>query len=49
MHFRPLHACVVAHRINADQKTAGGIIVPNTAQEKPQEGEVISGGPRRSQ
>ena len=45
MHFRPLHDRVVVRRINADQKTAGGIIIPDTAQEKPQEGEIISVGP----
>ncbi len=45
MHFRPLHDRVVVRRINADQKTAGGIIIPDTAKEKPQEGEVVSVGP----
>jgi chaperonin GroES len=45
MHFRPLHDRVVVRRIDADQKTAGGIIIPDTAQEKPQEGEVVSVGP----
>jgi chaperonin GroES len=45
MHFRPLHDRVVVRRIEADQKTAGGIIIPDTAQEKPQEGEVVSVGP----
>jgi chaperonin GroES len=45
MHFRPLHDRVVVRRIDADQKTAGGIIIPDTAQEKPQEGEVGSVGP----
>ena len=45
MHFRPLHDRVVVRRIDADQKTAGGIIIPETAQEKPQEGEVIAVGP----
>src|SRR5579871_1107721 len=45
MQFRPLHDRVVVRRINADQKTAGGIIIPDTAQEKPQEGEVVSVGP----
>ena len=44
MHFRPLHDRVVVRRINADQKTAGGIIIPDTAQEKPQEGEVVAVG-----
>jgi chaperonin GroES len=45
MHFRPLHDRVVVRRIEADQKTQGGIIIPDTAQEKPQEGEVVSVGP----
>jgi chaperonin GroES len=45
MHLRPLHDRVVVRRIEADQKTAGGIIIPDTAQEKPQEGEVVSVGP----
>ena len=45
MHFRPLHDRVVVRRIDADQKTAGGIIIPDTAQEKPQEGEVVAVGP----
>jgi chaperonin GroES len=45
MHFRPLHDRVVVRRVDADQKTAGGIIIPDTAQEKPQEGEVVSVGP----
>ena len=45
MHFRPLHDRVVVRRIDADHKTAGGIIVPDTAQEKPQEGEIVSVGP----
>jgi chaperonin GroES len=45
MHFRPLHDRVVVRRIDADEKTAGGIIIPDTAQEKPQEGEVVSVGP----
>jgi chaperonin GroES len=45
MHFRPLHDRVVVRRIDADQKTQGGIIIPDTAQEKPQEGEVVSVGP----
>src|ERR671928_333936 len=43
--FRPLHDRVVVRRIDADQKTKGGIIIPDTAQEKPQEGEVVSVGP----
>jgi len=45
MHFRPLHDRVVVRRIDADLKTAGGIIIPDTAQEKPQEGEIVSVGP----
>jgi len=45
MHFRPLHDRVVVRRIDADQKTQGGIIIPDTVQEKPQEGEVIAVGP----
>jgi chaperonin GroES len=43
--FRPLHDRVVVKRIDAEQKTAGGIIIPDTAQEKPQQGEVIAVGP----
>jgi chaperonin GroES len=43
--FRPLHDRVVVKRVTADQKTAGGIIIPDTAQEKPQEGEVVAVGP----
>jgi chaperonin GroES len=45
MKFRPLHDRVVVKRIEADEKTAGGIIIPDTAKEKPQQGEVISVGP----
>lgn len=45
MGFRPLHDRVVVKRIEAEQKTAGGIIIPDTAKEKPQEGEVVSVGP----
>ena len=45
MTFRPLHDRVVVKRIEAEQKTAGGIIIPDTAKEKPQEGEVIAVGP----
>jgi chaperonin GroES len=44
-HFRPLHDRVVVRRIEADEKTKGGIIIPDTAKEKPQEGEVIAVGP----
>ena len=45
MKFRPLHDRVVVTRIDADSKTAGGIIIPDTAKEKPSEGKVISVGP----
>ena len=45
MQFRPLHDRVVVRRIDAEEKTAGGIIIPDTAKEKPQEGEVIAVGP----
>jgi chaperonin GroES len=45
MHFRPLHDRVVVRRIDAEERTAGGIIIPDTATEKPQEGEVIAVGP----
>jgi chaperonin GroES len=44
-HFRPLHDRVVVRRITAEEKTAGGIIIPDTAREKPMEGEVIAVGP----
>jgi chaperonin GroES len=44
MTFRPLHDRVVVRRIEAEQKTLGGIIIPDTAQEKPMEGEVIAVG-----
>ena len=44
MAFRPLHDRVLVRRIEADEKTAGGIIIPDTAKEKPQEGEVIAVG-----
>jgi chaperonin GroES len=43
--FRPLHDRVVVRRITAQEKTKGGIIIPDTAQEKPSEGEVIAVGP----
>ena len=43
--FRPLHDRVVVKRIDAEEKSAGGIIIPDTAKEKPQEGEVIAAGP----
>jgi chaperonin GroES len=45
MKFRPLHDRVVVRRIEAEQKTAGGIIIPETAQEKPQQGEIVAVGP----
>ena len=45
MKFRPLHDRVVVRRIDAEHKTLGGIIIPDTAQEKPQQGEVIAIGP----
>jgi chaperonin GroES len=45
MNFRPLHDRVLVRRVTAEEKTAGGIIIPDTAKEKPQEGEVISVGP----
>jgi chaperonin GroES len=45
MHFRPLHDRVLVRRIDAEERTAGGIIIPDTAKEKPQEGEVIAAGP----
>jgi chaperonin GroES len=45
MKFRPLHDRVVVRRIGSEEKTAGGIIIPDTAQEKPQEGEIVSVGP----
>ena len=45
MNFRPLHDRVLVRRIEADEKTAGGIIIPDTAKEKPSQGEVIAVGP----
>ena len=45
MKFRPLHDRVLVKRIDAEEKTAGGIIIPDTAKEKPQQGEVIAVGP----
>jgi len=45
MRFRPLHDRVVLRRVEQDQKTKGGIIIPDTAQEKPMEGEIIAVGP----
>jgi len=44
MKFRPLHDRVVVRRLNSEEKTKGGIIIPDTAKEKPQEGEVIAVG-----
>ena len=44
MKFRPLHDRILVRRIEAEEKTAGGIIIPDTAKEKPQEGEVIAVG-----
>ncbi|MEL6966851.1 MAG: co-chaperone GroES [Pseudomonadota bacterium] len=44
LNFRPLHDRVVVRRVEADTKTAGGIIIPDSAQEKPAEGEIISVG-----
>jgi chaperonin GroES len=44
MSFRPLHDRVLVRRIDSDEKTAGGIIVPDTAKEKPSEGEVVAAG-----
>ena len=48
MKFRPLHDRVVVRRIEGEDKTKGGIIIPDTAKEKPQEGEVIAVGPGAS-
>jgi chaperonin GroES len=45
MKFRPLHDRVVVRRLDAEEKTKGGIIIPDTAKEKPMEGEVIAVGP----
>ena len=45
MSFRPLHDRVVVRRVGSDEKTSGGIIIPDTAQEKPSEGQVVSMGP----
>ena len=44
MQFRPLHDRLLVRRIEADEKTKGGIIIPDTAKEKPQEGEVVAAG-----
>jgi chaperonin GroES len=45
MTFRPLHDRILIRRIEAEEKTAGGIIIPDTVKEKPQEGEVVAAGP----
>ena len=47
MQFRPLHDRIVIKRIDAEAKTASGIIIPDNAQEKPQQGEVVAAGPGR--
>ena len=44
MNFRPLHDRVLVRRVEAEEKTAGGIIIPDSAKEKPQEGEVVAAG-----
>ena len=44
MAFRPLHDRVVVRRVDSEEKTAGGIIIPDTAKEKPQEGEIVAVG-----
>ena len=45
MKFKPLHDRVVVKRLESDEKTSGGIIIPDTAKEKPSEGEVLAVGP----
>jgi chaperonin GroES len=45
MTFRPLHDRILVRRVEAEEKTAGGIIIPDTVKEKPQEGEVVAAGP----
>ena len=45
MSFRPLHDRVLIRRVEAEEKTAGGILIPDTAQEKPMEGEIVAVGP----
>ena len=47
MKFRPLHDRVVVRRIQEDERTKGGIIIPDTAKEKPQQGEIVAVGPGR--
>jgi chaperonin GroES len=44
MHFRPLHDRVVVRRVDAEERTSGGIIIPDTAKEKPQQGEIVAAG-----
>ena len=48
MNFRPLHDRVVVRRLNAEEKTAGGIIIPDTAKEKPIEGRLVAVGPGKT-
>jgi chaperonin GroES len=45
MSFRPLHDCILVRRVESQEKTKGGIIIPDTAKEKPSEGEVVAVGP----
>ena len=45
INFRPLHDRVLVRRVDSEEKTAGGIIIPDTAQEKPSEGEILAAGP----
>jgi chaperonin GroES len=45
MKFRPLHDRVLVRRVDAEEKTTGGIIIPDTAKEKPQQGEILAVGP----
>ncbi|AYG63456.1 co-chaperone GroES [Rhizobium jaguaris] len=45
MTFRPLHDRILVHRVESEEKTKGGIIIPDTAKEKPQEGEIVAVGP----
>jgi chaperonin GroES len=45
MRFKPMHDRVVVRRLDADERTAGGIIIPDSAKEKPQEGEILAVGP----
>ncbi|MDR7144936.1 MULTISPECIES: co-chaperone GroES [unclassified Rhizobium] len=45
MSFRPLHDRILVRRVESEEKTKGGIIIPDTAKEKPQEGEVVAAGP----